>query len=95
MEDQNFSIRQDYLEELNHNGEISFIYRNKRYNIEPSGNPTDPDYRFQVWEFEIKKNAKGKIVAECKTPDNVLDNKIFDGKSLMEIDGEITDCYLW
>lgn len=84
-------IREEYLEEMSHNGEISFNYDSKYYHIEPA---TDSD-DYEVWQFSSFGADDGKLIASCKTHNNVLDDKIFNGKSLMEIDGEITDCYLW
>lgn len=36
----------------------------------------------------------GQIIARCTPPEAVLEEKAFDGKTILEIEGEMTNCIL-
>lgn len=83
--------KKEYLETLDRRGEIEFNYNNHHYHIEST------DYRgddFDIWKFSRSDSNDGKKIAHCKNKEVVLTAKAFNGKSLEEIDDEITDCYL-
>ncbi len=83
--------KKEYLEALKRKGEIEFNYNNHYYHIESADYKSDD---FNIWMFTSFESDDGKIIARCKNPAEVLRMKVFDGKSLEEIEDQMTDCYI-
>lgn len=81
----------DYLEALDVNREIEFVYNNISYRFEP-------DYEkngYDIWRYpDGFKTGGGEVIAYASTPEEALSLKCFDGKSFSEIESEATHEYI-
>ncbi len=83
--------KKEFLEILGYGGEIEFMYNGHFYHIEPD---TDIDNTYDIWRFANAEGDNGKMIARCTPPEAVLEEKMFDGKTILEIEDDITDCIL-
>ncbi len=91
MTDAQEKARKEYLEILNHNGEIEFMYNKFFYHIEPDYEKEDI---YNIWKFADKYEGRGEKIATCSPATSILEVKVFEGKSILEIEGDMTDCIL-
>lgn len=92
MNDAQEKAKKEYLEVLGYHGEIEFIYNGHFYHIEPTEEGDGEIYG--IWRYDDKTGCGGKMIARCTPPETILEEKIFDGKTILEIEGEMTDCIL-
>lgn len=91
MTDAQEKAREDYLEVFSYNGEIEFTYGGHFYHIEPD---TEADNTYNIWQFANRNGDDGKMIAQCTPSEAVLEEKAFDGKTILEIEDDMTDCIL-
>ena len=91
-----YNPAKEYIEALNDNHEISFDYNDNHYHIEKFENDVscslnhDTKTGISVWLFK-DKGRNGTIVATVKKPEELLTIRCFDGKTILEIDDDITN----
>ena len=83
--------KEEYLKVLSYNGEIEFSYAGSFYHIEPDANKEDS---YNIWKFSTPNKDSGEVIATCSPATSVLSAKIFNDKTLLEIEDEITSCVL-
>lgn len=76
---------EQYVEVLTNSNGIEFEYDNHLYRID-----NEMANQYVVWCFEFDAGAGTKI-AIVKTPEEILELKCFNGRTLLEIDGDIID----
>lgn len=79
-------IIDEYLEALRGFHEIEFDYKDSGYCIEPRYDGTDG---YNISKFSKDRSSKGTTIATIKTPEEIIELKCFDGKTLAEIVGDI------
>ena len=50
--------------------------------------------QYSIWEFEIGADTVTKF-ATAKTPEDLFKLKCFDGKTILEIDDDVTDAIVF
>ena len=93
MTDAQEKAKEEYLEVFGHDGEIEFMYNGSFYHIEPIEDGGNYD-TYGIWKYPNKHTGEGEIIARCKPAEAVLEEKAFDGKTILEIEDEMTDCIL-
>lgn len=94
--DSKYNPTKEYIEVLNDNHEISFDYDGNHYHIEKFEDDVscslnhDIETGISIWMFKDKDND-GIVIGTAKTPEELLTIKCFDGKTILEIDDDITD----
>lgn len=83
--------KKEYLETLDHNGEIEFMYNGFFYHIEPD---YDKEDTYNIWKFTDRYEGGGEMIATCSPAVSVLEEKAFDGKTILEIEDDMTECIL-
>lgn len=78
-----------YTEALVGYHEIEFKYNNHEYGME-----RETEDQYSIWEFEIGSDTGTKI-ATAKTPEDLFKLKCFDGKTILEIDDNVTDAIVF
>ena len=78
-----------YTEALTDYREIEFKYNNHEYSLE-----RESVEQYAVWQFEPGANT-GTKVATTKTPEEIFELKCFDGKTILEIDDNVTDAIVF
>jgi hypothetical protein len=78
-----------YTEALVGYHEIEFKYNNHEYGME-----RESDGQYGVWEFEPGA-ATGTKIATVKTPEEIFTIKCFGGKTILEIDDDVTDAIVF
>ena len=91
MIDAQEKAKEEYLETLSHNGEIEFNYNGFFYHIEPDYKKEDT---YNIWKFADEYEGGGEMIAVCSPAISILEEKAFDGKNILEIEGDMTDCTL-
>lgn len=91
MMDEQKKTREEYLEVFGRNGEIEFTYNGYFYHIEPDYNREDT---YEIWKFADKDKGTGEKIAVCSPASSTLDEKTFDGKTILEIDDKMTNCII-
>lgn len=86
-------IKKEYTETLKRNGEIEFSYENHFYHIEPSSYD-EKDKGFDIWQFSNSDGDDAKKIAEHLSIEAVLEEKAFNGKTILEIENDMADCIL-
>lgn len=84
--------KEEYLEVLGYHGEIEFVYHGYFYQIEPAEEGDGEIYT--IWKQSVEEGSHGEIIARCTPPEAVLEEKAFDGKTILEIEDDMTDCIL-
>ncbi len=84
-------VKKEYIETLDHNGEIEFKYNGFFYHIEPD---YDKEDTYKIWKFADQYEGGGDVIAICSPAESVLETKAFDGKTILEIEDDMTDCIL-
>lgn len=74
-----------YTEALVGYHEIEFKYNGREYEIE-----REPDGLYIIWEFK-PETTSGTKIATAKTPEEIFMVKCFGGKTILEIDDDVTD----
>ena len=83
--------KKEYLEVLGDGGEIEFNYNGFFYHIEADYKKEDT---YKIWKFADKYEGGGDVIAICSPAESVLETKAFDGKTILEIEDDMTDCIL-
>ena len=78
-----------YTEALTSYHEIEFKYKNHEYSLE-----REFEEQYVVWQFELGAGTGTKI-ATVKTPEEIFELKCFDGKTILEIDNNVTDAIVF
>lgn len=91
MTDAQEKAKADYLETLDRNGEIEFKYNGFFYHIEPDYGKEDT---YKIWKFADEHEGGGDVIATCTPAASILVEKAFDGKTILEIEDDMTDCTL-
>ena len=83
--------KKEYLETLDRNGEIEFMYNGFFYHVEPD---YDKEDTYNIWKFADRYEGGGEMIATCSPAVSVLEKKAFDGKTILEIEDDMTECIL-
>ena len=91
MTDAQEKAKEEYLEVLSYNGEIEFNYNGFFYHIEPDCKKEDT---YNIWKFANEYEGGGEMIATCSPAESILEEKVFEGKNILEIEDDMTDCIL-
>ncbi|MBQ9172032.1 hypothetical protein IJ162_02890 [Candidatus Saccharibacteria bacterium] len=83
--------KKEYLEVLGYGGEIEFNYNGFFYHIEPDYKKEDT---YNIWKFADEYEGGGEMIATCSPAVSILEEKAFDGKTILEIEDDMTGCAL-
>lgn len=81
-------VRAQYTEALLAGHEIEFSYKDYDYCIQPD------DEGFSVWKV-AKGGNSGPKIAEAKTVEDVFELNCFEGKTVLEIEDDVTDAIIF
>ncbi len=80
-------LREFYADLFEHSREIEFTYGNKTYCFQPNSKEED---RFDLWVCQDEKR-EGRVIASMYSLDEILNSRVFDGKSFVEIHDDTID----
>lgn len=86
---ENQELIEQYTEALTDYHEIEFKYNNHEYGME-----RESEDSYVIWEFEPGASTGTKI-ATAKTPEEIFELKCFNGKTLLEIDDDVTNAIVF
>ena len=93
-------LKNEYVEALNCNREISFNYKGDHYHIEWFKNDVDCSLNhdietgISVWLFKNKGTNNGVVIGTATTPGELMELPCFNGKNILEIDDDLENCYI-
>lgn len=82
------TIIDEYLEALRGFHEIEFTYNGFSYCIEPQYNGSDG---YNISKYHQSGDNKGETIASANSPEEIVELKCFDGKTLKEIVDNISN----